>query len=96
MRRASASRRIHIPCRRTSTQVILAIAVIAFLCNSAVSHTDDGLPWEVTLGGASTLAIVFAAFYAKKTELALSMVRCGAPPQPAPPPHSPIQLGNAT
>jgi len=31
MRRASASRRIHIPCRRTSTQVILAIAVIAFL-----------------------------------------------------------------
>lgn len=54
--------------------MILGIVVIAFLCNSAVSHTDDGLPWEITLGGACTLAVVFAAFYAKKTELALSMV----------------------
>jgi hypothetical protein len=51
------------------------------------------LPWEVTLGGACTLAIVFAAFYAKKTELALSMVRCGGPPpQPASPPHSADRL----
>lgn len=59
---------------RPSTLAILAIAIVAFLCNSAVSHTDDGLPWEITLGGASVFAVVFGALYAKKVELALSVV----------------------
>merc|ERR1719424_301423 len=59
---------------RTSTQVILGIVVVAFLCNSATSHTDDGLPWEVTLASLCTLGVVFGAVYAQKTEIALSVV----------------------
>lgn len=59
---------------RTSVQVILVIVVIAFLCNSSVSHTDQGLPWEVTLAGACTFGVVFSAYYAQKTEIALSIV----------------------
>ena len=58
---------------RTSVQVILVIVVIAFLCNSATSHTDEGLPWEVTLAGACTFGVVFSAYYAQKTEIALSI-----------------------
>ena len=61
--------------RRTSVQVLLVIVVVAFLCNSAVSHTDEGLPWEVTLTGACVFGVVFSAYYAQKTEVALSICR---------------------
>lgn len=59
---------------RTSVQILLVIVVVAFLCNAAVSHTDEGLPWEVTLAGACIFGIVFSAYYIQKTEVALSIV----------------------
>jgi len=59
---------------KRSTQLILVIVVVAFLCNAAVSHTDDGLPWEVTLSGACVLGVVFSAHYIQKTDVALSIV----------------------
>ena len=62
------------PLERTSTQLLLALAVVAFLCNAAVSFDDDGLPWEVTLAGACTFGVVFSAYYIQKTEVALSIV----------------------
>jgi len=42
--------------------------------NSAVDRTDDGLPWEITLAGFCVFAIVFAAIYARKIEVALSII----------------------
>lgn len=62
--------------RRTSEQLVLGVAVIALFANSAVDRTDDGLPWEATLAGFCVFAVVFCAIYAKKTEIALSIVRC--------------------
>lgn len=59
---------------RTSTQLILGVAIVAFLCNAAVSLDDGGLPWEATLAGACTFGVVFGAYYAQKTEVALSIV----------------------
>ena len=51
---------------------------LSFLCNSAVSHTDDGLPWEVTLAGMCTFGVIFMAMHTQKTELALGFIRCAA------------------
>jgi len=53
---------------------ILVVAGIALFANSAVDRTDDGLPWEATLAGFCVLAVVFAAMYAQKIEVALSIV----------------------
>lgn len=55
-------------------QLLLGAAIIALFANSAVDRTDDGLPWEVTLAGFCVFGVVFAAIYAKKTEVALSIV----------------------
>ena len=62
------------PLERTSVQLMLFVAGIALFANSAVDRTDDGLPWEVTLAGFCVFAVVFCAIYAKKTEVALSIV----------------------
>ena len=62
------------PLERTSVQLMLVVAAIALFANSAVDRTDDGLPWEVTLTGFCMFAVVFGAIYAKKTEIALSVV----------------------
>jgi len=48
--------------------------VIALFANSAVDRTDDGLPWEITLAGFCVFAVVFCAIYAKRTEVALSII----------------------
>ena len=66
------------PLERTSVQLMLGVAVIALCANSAVDRTDDGLPWEVTLGGFCVFAVIFSAVYAKQTEVALGIVRCNA------------------
>ena len=66
------------PLERTSVQLMLGVAVIALCANSAVDRTDDGLPWEVTLGGFCVFAVIFSAVYAKQTEVALGIVRYGA------------------
>ena len=62
------------PLERTSVQLMLVVAAIALFANSAVDRTDDGLPWEATLAGFCVFAVVFSAIYAKKTEVALSIV----------------------
>jgi len=62
------------PFERTSVQIMLVAAAIALFANSAVDRTDDGLPWEVTLTGFCIFAVVFGAIYAKKTEIALSII----------------------
>ena len=62
------------PFERTSVQLMLVVAAIALFANSAVDRTDDGLPWEVTLTGFCVFGVVFSAIYAKKTEVALSIV----------------------
>ena len=62
------------PLERTSVQLMLVAAAIALFANSAVSHTDDGLPWEVTLTGLCVFAVVFGAIYADRMEVALSIV----------------------
>ena len=64
------------PLQRTSVQLMIFVAAVALFANSAVDRTDDGLPWEVTLAGFCVFAVVFSAIYAKKTEVALSIVRC--------------------
>ena len=64
------------PLQRTSVQLMIFVAAVALFANSAVDRTDDGLPWEVTLVGFCVFAVVFSAIYAKKTEVALSIVRC--------------------
>ena len=64
------------PLERTSVQLLLVVAGIALFANSAVDRTDDGLPWEVTLAGFCVFAVVFSAIYARKIEVALSIVRC--------------------
>ena len=61
------------PLERRSMQLMLVIAAIALFANSAVDRTDDGLPWEVTLGGLVLFAVIFAAMAAEKTEVALSV-----------------------
>jgi len=53
---------------------MLVVAAVALFANSAVDRTEDGLPWEVTLAGFCVFAVVFCAIYAKKTEVALSIV----------------------
>ena len=61
---------------------LLVVAVVALFANSAVDRTDDALPWEVTLAGFVAFGIIFAAIYAKKTEIALSacaMIFCVVP-----------------
>lgn len=55
-------------------QIMLFVAAVALFANSAVDRTDDGLPWEVTLAGFCMFAVVFAAIYARKIEVALSIV----------------------
>jgi len=62
------------PLERTSMQLMLLVAGVALFANSAVDRTDDGLPWEVTLLGFCLFAVVFAAIYARKVEVALSIV----------------------
>ena len=62
------------PLERTSVQLMLVVAAIALFANSAVDRTDDGLPWEVTLTGFCMFAVVFGAIYARKIEIALSIV----------------------
>ena len=62
------------PLERTSVQLMLVVAAIALFANSAVDRTDDGLPWEVTLAGFCVFAVVFSAIYARKIEVALSIV----------------------
>mmetsp|Transcript_13277 Transcript_13277/g.28691 ORF Transcript_13277/g.28691 Transcript_13277/m.28691 type:complete len:260 (-) Transcript_13277:90-869(-) len=59
---------------RTSVQVLLAVVVVAFMCNAATSHTDEGLPWEVTLGGMCVFGIVLGSYYIRRADLALSIV----------------------
>lgn len=61
------------PLERTSVQLMLGVALIALCANSAVDRTDDGLPWEVTLGGFCVFAVIFSAVYAKRTEVALGI-----------------------
>ena len=78
---------------RTSVQVIGVIALLALFANSTTSHTDEGLPWEVTIAGFCTILVIFGAYYAQKTEVALSIVRCARPPglhsrAPLPHPHA--------
>jgi len=58
---------------RTSVQILFAVILVAFLCNSAVSHTDEGLPWEVTLTGACLFGIIGMSYYTQKHEFALSI-----------------------
>jgi hypothetical protein len=62
------------PLERTSVQLMIGAALLALLANSAVDQTDDKLPWEVTLTGFCLFAVVFAAIYAKRTEVAVSIV----------------------
>ena len=62
------------PLERTSVQIMIGAALLALLANSAVDQTDDKLPWEVTLTGFCLFAVVFAAIYAKRTEVAVSIV----------------------
>jgi hypothetical protein len=62
------------PLERTSVQLMLFVVAVALFANSAVDRTDDGLPWEVTLAGFCTFAVVFSAIYARKVEVALSIV----------------------
>lgn len=66
------------PLERTSVQLMLFVVAVALFANSAVDRTDDGLPWEVTLAGFCTFAVVFSAIYARKVEVALSIVRYAA------------------
>ena len=47
------------PLERTSVQLMIGVAIIALCANSAVDRTDDGLPWEVTLGGFCVFAVIF-------------------------------------
>jgi len=54
--------------------MMLLVAGVALFANSAVDRTDDGLPWEVTLAGFCVFAVVFSAIYARKIEVALSIV----------------------
>ena len=63
------------PLERTSVQAMLVLVGVAVLANSAVDRTDDGLPWEATLTGFCVFAIVFSAIVARKTEVALSILR---------------------
>ena len=62
------------PLERTSVQLMIGAALLALLANSAVDQTEDKLPWEVTLTGFCLFAVVFAAIYAKRTEVAVSIV----------------------
>ena len=62
------------PLERTSVQLMIGAALLALLANSAVDQTDDKLPWEVTLTGFCLFAVVFTAIYAKRTEVAVSIV----------------------
>lgn len=64
------------PLERTSMQMLILVVAVALFANSAVDRTDDGLPWEVTLAGFCIFAVVFSAIYARKVEVALSIVRC--------------------
>ena len=73
------------PLERTSVQLMIGVAIIALCANSAVDRTDDGLPWEVTLGGFCVFAVIFAAVYAKRTEVALGICR-RVPPMICPDP----------
>ena len=73
--RALVAREMANPLERTSVQLLLVVAAIAVFANSAVDRTDDGLPWEITLAGFCVFAIVFAAIYARKIEVALSIIR---------------------
>ncbi len=67
------------PLERTSVQLMLFVAGVALFANSAVDRTDDGRPWEVTLTGFCVFAVVFGAIYARKIEVALSIVRHALP-----------------
>ena len=62
------------PFERPSVQLMLVVIAVAIFANSSVAFTDDGLPWEVTLTGMVLLMITFGMVYAKKTEIALSIV----------------------
>jgi len=78
------------PLERTSVQLMIGVAIIALCANSAVDRTDDGLPWEVTLGGFCMFAVIFSAVYAKKTDVALGIVGCApAPAARVAPTHAP-------
>merc|ERR1712087_433 len=44
------------------------------MCNAAVSHTDEGLPWEVTLGGMCIFGVVLGSYYIHRTDIALTIV----------------------
>ena len=84
------------PLERTSVQLMIGVAIIALCANSAVDRTDDGLPWEVTLGGFCVFAVIFSAVYAKKTDVALGIVGCAHHQKRAVPHAHPANHSRAT
>ena len=64
---------------RTSVQIIAVISLLALFANSTTSHTDEGLPWEVTIGSFCTILVIFLAHYTQRTEVGLGIIRCACP-----------------